>query len=68
MCSSFNVKKDATEGHVWTVAVAADGTAAITNVAMNKYVQYSIKYTSYGAYPSAQEEAAMPVLYERVTE
>ena len=66
--NSFNVKKDATEGHVWTVAVAADGTATITNVAMNKYVQYSTQYKSYGAYSSAQEEAAMPVLYEKVTE
>lgn len=66
--NSFNVKKDATEGHVWTVAIAADGTATITNVAMNKYVQYSTQYKSYGAYSSAQEEAAMPVLYEKVTE
>ena len=66
--NSFNVKKDATAGHVWTVSIAADGTATITNVAKNKYVQYSTKHKSYGAYDSAQAEAVMPVLYEKVTE
>ena len=66
--NSFNVKKDAAEGQVWTVEIAADGTATITNVAMSKYVQYSTEFKSYGAYPTAQAGAAMPVLYERVTE
>ena len=66
--NSFNVKKDAAEGQVWTVEIAADGTATITNVAMSKYVQYSTEHKSYGAYPTAQAGAAMPVLYERVTE
>lgn len=66
--NSFNVKKDAAEGQVWTVEIAADGTATITNVAKSKYVQYSTEHKSYGAYPTAQDGAAMPVLYERVTE
>ena len=66
--NSFNVKKDAAEAQVWTVEIAADGTATITNVAKSKYVQYSTEYESYGAYTTAQDGAAMPVLYERVTE
>ena len=51
-----------------SVSLNNDGTATITNVAMSKYVQYSTEHKSYGAYPTAQTGAAMPVLYERVTE
>lgn len=63
--NSFNVSADRqTDGSdVWTVAIAEDGTATITNTVKNKYVQYSTNYTSYGAYASEQNNAVMPVLY-----
>lgn len=49
--NSFNV--DATmpaEGAVWTITANADGTMHIVNVLMQKTIQYSVQYTSYGAY------------------
>ena len=61
--NSFNVTAEPTEGHIWSIAANQDGTFTITNNAMNKYVQYSIGYKSYGSYAEAQENAAMPTLY-----
>lgn len=49
--NSFNV--DATmpaEGAVWTITANADGTVNIVNVLKKKTIQYSVQYTSYGAY------------------
>lgn len=48
---NFNV--DATmpaEGAVWTITANADGTMNIINVLKQKTIQYSVQYTSYGAY------------------
>ena len=42
----------------------ADPFVKITNVAKDKYVQYSTGYSSVGAYPSAQEGALLPVLFK----
>ena len=62
--NSFNVSDEVpAEGGVWSIAIAEDGTATITNVAMNKYIQYSTNYSSYGAYDTAQEGAIMPTIY-----
>ncbi|WP_298450995.1 RICIN domain-containing protein [uncultured Prevotella sp.] len=59
--NSFNVSENPTEGQVWTIDANADGTFKITNVGVNKYVQYSAKYTSFGSY--ADEQGIMPYLY-----
>ncbi len=64
--NSFNLAKEMpTEGAVWTVAIdEATGEATITNVAKNKYIQYSSQYKSYGSYASAQTNGHMPTLYK----
>ena len=66
--NSFNVIANPTSGQVFTVAANDDGTFTITNVAMSKYMQYSITHTSYGSYSSAQSNAVLPMLYELVEE
>lgn len=60
--NSFNVSESRTDGDVFTVVANGDGTFKITNVAMDKYVQYSTQYTSYGAY--ADEKGIQPSLYK----
>lgn len=63
--NSFNVSDDLGTGdeYVWSVAFDADGLATITNVARNKWIQYSSSYSSYGAYNSAQNGGFLPALY-----
>lgn len=62
--NSFNVSEDMPEeGAVWSIAIAEDGVATITNVAKNKYIQYSAKYGSFGSYADAQTDGVMPVIY-----
>ncbi len=62
--NSFNFSDTEIEGCVFTIAFQSDGSAKITNVAMNKYIQYSSQYNSYGCYPSAT--GTLPTLYEKV--
>ena len=64
--NSFNVAAEMpAEGAVWTVAInETTGEATITNVAMNKYIQYSSQYKSFGSYASAQENGHKPSLYK----
>lgn len=66
--NSFNVAAEIPEdtAPVWTVTFDADGYATITNVGMNKWVQLSQSYGSYGCYPSAQDGGVLPRLYEKV--
>lgn len=67
--NSFNVVADMgdTEGsYVWTVSFDGDGFATVTNVGMNKWMQFSQTYNSYGCYPSAQDGGVLPRLYEKV--
>ena len=53
-------------GHVWTVAKNDDGTYNVVNVLMNKTVQYSPSYTSFGAYDSPQTNAVLPNIVSAV--
>ena len=64
--NSFNVAAEMPEtGAVWTVAIdETTGEATITNVAVNKYIQYSAQYKSYGSYATAQDNAFKPSLYK----
>ncbi|MBR1406140.1 MAG: BACON domain-containing protein [Bacteroidales bacterium] len=66
--NSFNVAAEipADAAGVWKVEFDADGYATITNVGMNKWMQYSQNYNSYGCYPSDQDSGVLPRLYEKV--
>ena len=61
---SFNVAAEMpAEGAVWTVAIdETTGEATITNTSVNKYVQYSSQYKSYGSYATAK--GVKPSLYK----
>ena len=61
---SFNVAESPSSGQYWTIEAQSDGTVKISNVEMNKYVQYSTSYESYGSYANSQ--GVMPSLYEKV--
>lgn len=62
--TSFNFDATAVDGSTWTITPNSDGTVAITNVAMNKTIQFSEQYNSFGSYPDVQ--GIYPVLYEKV--
>lgn len=50
---------------VWKITLNEDGTAKIENQTVaGKYFQYSIGYSSYGSYGSAQDGAVLPTLYK----
>ena len=62
--NNFNVNASPTEGQYWTVTITSDG-ATITNVAKNKYIQFSSNYGSFGSYADAQTNGYMPMLFEK---
>ncbi|MCR4859931.1 MAG: BACON domain-containing protein [Bacteroidales bacterium] len=63
--NNFYSTTDLAKADVWTVTVNSDGTAKIENQTVGgKYFQYSIGYSSYGAYGSEQSNAVMPSLYK----
>ena len=50
---------------VWKITLNEDGTAKIENQTVaGKYFQYSIGYSSYGSYGSAQDGTVLPTLYK----
>ena len=60
--NSFNWSTSPSEGDVWTVEPQTDGKFRITNVSVNKYIQYSSSHESWGSY--ANESGILPELYE----
>ena len=60
--NSFNVAEAPNDGQYWTVAIE-NGTATITNTGVNKFVQYSTNYKSFGSYAEGAEDRVLPVLY-----
>lgn len=62
--TSFNMADGATDGYEWSITPEGDGTFTITNTLKNKFIQYSVGYTSFGCYSSAQDDGVMPMLYE----
>ena len=60
---SFNVSATPTSGQYWSIEFQPDGTAKITNHDVNKYVQYSSQYSSFGSY--ADSRGVMPYLFEK---
>lgn len=60
--NSFNVSATLPEsGAVWTVDVASNGQATITNASVNKWMQLDSQYGTWGSYNS--EKGSLPVLY-----
>ena len=63
--NSFNVATNTTAGgHIWTVSIAEDGVATITNSAVSKYIQLDSQYGTYGSYNTVK--GTKPALYELV--
>ena len=47
---------------VWTVEIASNGQATITNIGVGKWIQYDGGYSSWGSYNEAK--GSLPVLYK----
>lgn len=62
--NSFNFDASAVEGSTWTITPDSDGKMVITNVSVNKSIQFDTQYTSYGSYPDVR--GVYPTLYEKV--
>ncbi len=59
---SMNLTKSVPDdGGVWTVSVADNGLATITNVSVGKWLQFDSRYNSWGSYNS--ERGSLPKLY-----
>ena len=62
--NNFYTDVTPSEGYIWIVEPQSDGTVIIKSVDLGKWLQYSITYSSYGGYSSAQDNALLPYLYE----
>ncbi len=60
--NSFNLSDTASDEGIFTVEIAADGTATIVNTNVNKTMGYSEQYNSVGSYPTT-DGYIMPKLY-----
>ena len=61
--ASFNVSVTLPEaGAVWSVEIASNGQATITNTEVGKWIQFDSNYNSWGSYPEAK--GSLPVLYK----
>lgn len=61
--NSFNLSTTLPEsGAEWTVDVASNGQATITNTEIAKWIQFDSNYSSWGAYDSAK--GSLPVIYK----
>lgn len=64
--NSFNFDASMpSEGAVWTITPAANGAMSIVNVLTGKTWQYSLEFTSYGAYPEVATDGTkvLPSLF-----
>ncbi len=61
--NNFNVSFNLPEsGAIWTVEVASNGQATITNTEVNKWLQFDGTYSSWGSYADAR--GSLPVLFK----
>ncbi len=60
--NNFNVSASPSAGQYFSISANADGTFTVTNLNVNKYLQYSTSHNSYGSY--SNEQGVMPFLYE----
>lgn len=59
---NFQVSEEMpSSNYLWSVVFNADGTARITNISRNTWIQYDPNYSSYGCYNN--QRGSMPVLY-----
>ena len=63
MYNNFNADQMPDGGNIWTVVANSNGTYTITNVAMYKWIQFSMKNGSFGSYPEELEGGILPDLY-----
>jgi len=63
--TSFNAGESPESGQYWSIEIADDGTATITNDLASSWIQYSTSYSSYGCYDS--QSGITPCLWEEVT-
>lgn len=61
--NNFYSSDDVAKGDVWTVTFDQTGLATIKNITTDKWMQWT-SYGSAGAYSSAQDGAALPMLYK----
>lgn len=61
--NSFNVYSTESESYIWSISIEIDGTATITNVEKNKYIQYSTQHSSWGSYST--ESGIKPKLFKK---
>ena len=59
---SFNVSDEITDNSLWTISANEDSTFTITNISVNKTVQFSEQYSSFGSYADAGT-GLLPYLY-----
>lgn len=62
--NSFNVAANPASGNLWSIELTEDKAFKITNCLVNKWIQYSSQYSSYGSYNN--EQGTLPHLYELV--
>ena len=64
--NSFNVAAEPQTDNSgdWTFELKEDGSMTIKNVAKEKWIQFSPKYGSAGAYPADQDPSLFPYLYK----
>lgn len=62
--NSFNVAANPASGNLWSIELTEDKAFKITNCSVNKWIQYSSQYSSYGSYNN--EQGTLPHLYELV--
>ena len=63
---TFDTTDDSASGRVWTVSIASDGTATITNVSTGKIVYQDPQYGSFGCYTPSEAASTyvLPQLFE----
>ena len=59
--NSFNVDAAPEEGQVWGITIGGNDLVTIVNINVQKYVQYSTQYSSYGSY--SDERGLLPTLF-----
>ncbi|MDE6285700.1 MAG: hypothetical protein K2L99_01740, partial [Muribaculaceae bacterium] len=60
--NSFNVSETPSDEGIFTVTLAADGTATITNTNVNKTLAFDSNFNSFGSYPEVGDRE-LPKLY-----
>lgn len=61
--NNFNLSATLPEsGAIWTVDVASNGQATITNTEVGKWIQYDTNYSSWGSYDEAK--GSLPMLFK----